>query len=180
MRIRYHIKIFRCNVSYDTLIVIKIENSVSITNGVCLQSFLNGFYYTNLCNVFSIHLPLNGRKIFATGPTRKAQIRVPIPKEPPRMKPITTKETSTIIRITPKFFFNLSEIAMETKSLGPVPASDLITMVIPKARITQPRPFTTILRIKEFIFAKGADKMAVKKSMIGPPKIIQRMVPILI
>ena len=52
-------------------------------------------------------------------------------------------------------------------------------MVIPKAKITHPKPFTIILRIKESIFAKGADKIAVKKSMIGPPKIIQRMVPIL-
>ena len=50
---------------------------------------------------------------------------------------------------------------METKSLGPVPASDLITMVIPKAKIIQPRPFTNILRIKESMSAKGADKIAV-------------------
>ena len=117
--------------------------------------------------------------MFATGPTRNAQIKVPIPKEPPRIKPMTTKETSTIIRITPKFFFNLSDKTMETKSFGPVPASDLITMVIPKARITHPRPFTSILRIREFILPKGAVKIAVKKSMIGPPKIIQRIVPIL-
>ena len=65
------------------------------------------------------------------------------------MKPITTKDTSTIIRITPKFFFNLSARTIETKSLGPVPASDFITMVIPKAKITHPKPFTIILTAKE-------------------------------
>ena len=130
--------------------------------------------------MFSIHFPLNGRKILATGPTRKAQIKVPIPKEPPRMKPITTKDTSTIIRITPKFFFNLSAKTMDTKSFGPVPASDLITIVIPKARIIQPIPFTRILITRESIFVNEADKIAVKKSIIGPPQIIQRIVPILI
>ena len=116
--------------------------------------------------------------MLATGPTRKAQIKVPIPKEPPRRNPIRTKETSTIIRTTPKFFFILSAKTIETKSFGPVPASDLITIVIPKARIAQPRPFTSILRTKEFMFPKGAVKIAVKKSIIGPPKIIQRIVPI--
>ena len=118
--------------------------------------------------------------MLATGPTRKAQIRVPIPMEPPKINPTITKDTSTIIRITPKFFLNLSDRTMETKSLGPVPASDLITMVIPNAKITQPRPFTSIFNMKEFIFPKGADKIAVKKSIIGPPKIMHKMVPILI
>ena len=118
--------------------------------------------------------------MFATGPTRKAQIRVPIPKEPPKTNPKATKVTSTMIRTTPKFFFSLSDRTMETKSLGPVPASDFITIVIPKARMIHPSPFTMILKIKEFMFPKGTDKMAVKKSMIGPPNIIQSMVPILI
>ena len=118
--------------------------------------------------------------MLATGPTRKAQISVPIPKEPPKIKPIATKDTSTIIRITPKFFLSLSDNTIPTKSLGPVPASDFITMVIPKAKITQPKPFTMILRTSEFTFSKGPLKIAVKKSMIGPPKIIHSTVPILI
>ena len=140
---------------------------------------VNKFYAINLCNTFFIHFSLKGRKILATGPTRKAQIKVPIPKEPPKINPMATKDTSTMIRTTPKFFFNLSDRTMETKSLGPVPASDFITIVIPNARMIHPRPLTIILKIREFMFPNGADKMAVKKSIIGPPNIIQSMVPIL-
>ena len=121
---------------------------------------------------------MNGRKILATGPTKNAQIRVPIPIDPPKRNPIATKEISTIIRTTPKFFLSLSDKQIATKSFGPVPASDFITIVIPKAKIIHPKPLISILRTREFIFVKGPLKIAVKKSIIGPPKIIQSMVPI--
>lgn len=39
----------------------------------------------------------------ATGPTKKAQITVPIPTEPPSSQPIKIKRRSVIILITPNF-----------------------------------------------------------------------------
>ena len=128
----------------------------------------------------SIHRPLNGRKIFATGPTRNAQINVPIPRDPPRINPIATKEKSKMILVIPKFFFNFSATTMATKSLGPVPASDFITIVIPNAKMIHPRPLNKIFIGRDVTLVNGSAKIAVKISMIGPPKIIQRMVPIII
>ena len=67
---------------------------------------------------------------------------------------------------------------MATKSLGPVPASDFITIVIPKARITQPKPLDTTLIHSASIEEKGIASKEVKMSIMGPPKIMQRIVPI--
>ena len=82
-------------------------------------------------NTLRMIFSLIGRKYPATGPTQKAQMIVPIPKEPPSRKPTATKDTSTIIRTILNFFFVLSLMTTETRSFGPVPASDLMTMVMP-------------------------------------------------
>ena len=69
--------------------------------------------------------------IWATGPTTNTQIMVPIPNIPPNKNPINTKHPSVTIRMIPNDFFHLSLQTTATRSFGPVPASDLITMVIP-------------------------------------------------
>ena len=119
-----------------------------------------------------------GIKKPATGPTKKAQIIVPIPKEPPSRKPARTKVKSTIIRIMLNFLWVLSLITTATRSFGPVPASDLITMVMPKAKITQPRASIISLNTMEVKVLKTGDNIIEKKSMMGPPQSMQRTVPI--
>jgi len=102
---------------------------------------------------------------------------VPMPKIPPGSTPIITKEKSTITRIMPNGLWSLSEITTPTRSLGPVPASDLITIVIPKARIKQPSirdMKRTIMELPSWI---SPPSNQLKKSMIGPPKNIQIKVP---
>ena len=116
--------------------------------------------------------------MLATGPTKNAQQSVPTPTVPESRNPITTKQISTIILITPKFFLLLSLITTATKSLGPVPQSDLITIVIPNARITEPSAIAIILTIIESVIMFC--KSTVNTSIIGPPKSIHRSVPILI
>ena len=90
-----------------------------------------------------------GRNKPAIGPTKKTQIIVPMPKTPPRRKPENTKPASTIIRIMLNRILSLSLITIATRSLGPVPASELITMVIPKAKITHPTERMAILILIE-------------------------------
>ena len=103
---------------------------------------------------------------------------VPIPTVPPRAKPMPVKIRSTITRTIPKGFFNLSLRTTATKSFGPVPASDLMTIVIPNARITQPMKLTAMRTIRETSPAKSGPSKSVKKSMIGPPQNMQMTVPI--
>ena len=55
-------------------------------------------------------------------------------------------EMSVTIRVGPKGLCNLSLMEMATKSFGPVPASDSMTMVIPNERMMQPSA-TVIIRI---------------------------------
>ena len=83
---------------------------------------------------------LKGRNSPATGPTRKAQMIVPAPKEPPSAYPMATKEKSTAMRTMLNFLCSLSLRTTVTRSLGPVPASNLMTFVMPKTIIMQPEP----------------------------------------
>lgn len=81
--------------------------------------------------ILLISFSLYGRKTPATGPTTKAHMTVPRPKVPPSQNPVAAKRISTIIRTGANFILDFSLMTRATRSLGPVPASDLITMVIP-------------------------------------------------
>lgn len=126
-----------------------------------------------------IHFSFIGINMPATGPTTKAQIIVPRPTVPPRINPVRAKEKSTITRIMLNLKCSLSLITIATRSFGPVPASDLMTIVMPKARMAHPRILTIILAIRDTSPAKSGLKIRLKKSIIGPPQIMQMMVPIL-
>ncbi len=107
-------------------------------------------YIFILLTILLIHFSLKGKKSPATGPTTKAQIIVPSPTVPPSKKPMPAKHKSTTTRTMLNLNLSLSLITIATRSLGPVPAADLITIVIPNARITQPRMLTIIFTIKGF------------------------------
>lgn len=53
---------------------------------------------------------------------------VPMPTAPPNSQPQTRKQASTHIRTTENFFLSLSLITTPTRSFGPVPVSDFITI----------------------------------------------------
>ena len=135
-----------------------------------------GYLFNSLCTNFS----LTGKKRSAIGPIKKAHTIVPMPKTPPRIIPIITKEKSTITRQIPNGFFVLSERTTPTRSFGPVPASDLITMVIPNARIKHPSIREIKRMTMELESLISPPSKYVKKSMIGPPKNIQINVPVFI
>ena len=121
---------------------------------------------------------LTGKKSCAAGPTRKAQMMVPAPTTPPRRNPTSTKVRSTPMRTGPKGLplFSLSTTA--TRSLGPVPAWDRITMVMPKARITHPAASSPTRAGSGRLSLRNGASQAVYTSMMGPPSAMHSTVPI--
>ena len=141
-----------------------------------LKFFKYTYFFNNLCTSFS----LIGKNLSAIGPIRNAQTIVPIPNTPPRRTPIITKEKSTMTRQMPKGFLVLSDTTTPTRSFGPVPASDLMTIVIPNASMKQPRIKEIKRTTKEEESLIIPPNNQLKKSIIGPPKNIQINVPVLI
>lgn len=138
------------------------------------------FYPWNTFKIPSTILSLRGRKSPAAGPTKQAQTIVPMPNAPPSKNPTATKDTSTMILTIPNCLWDFSLITSATKSFGPVPASDLITIVMPNARITHPRARIGSLNQSVLSGKKRNCSILVKKSIIGPPQTIHKIVPILI
>ena len=98
-------------------------------------------------------------------------------RHPPRTKPVKTKTLSVMTLTIPKRKLPFSLITTETKSFGPVPASERITMVIPNARITQPRVNTRTFTGKPAVSIASPFNVHAKNSMIGHPHNMQITVP---
>ncbi len=81
--------------------------------------------------ILSIIFSFTGRNTPATGPTSTTHISVPMPTVPPIANPARVNNASVISLIILNFLWILSEMTRATRSFGPVPASDFITMVIP-------------------------------------------------
>lgn len=141
--------------------------------GACSLHFYRNVLSSTLTQIFSE----KGINICATGPTTAMQMSVPTPTVPPRAKPVSAKARSTAMRTMPNFHLRLSLSTTATRSLGPVPASDLMTMVMPNARMPQP---STTARIRSHMAEPEFTTFWSRKlnrSMIGPPRIMHRKVP---
>jgi len=128
--------------SFSNFFQIQIHN-IRLLPGAQITSFLHHitFHITKCLTIFSDP----GKKKSATHPTRNAQMIVPIPQIPPSIAPTSTNAKSVTTRTSPNRRCAFSLIATATRSFGPVPASDSITMVMPDARIAQPSARIRIL-----------------------------------
>ena len=122
-------------------------------------------------------LPLMGRKTCAQGPTSPAHTRVPSPTTPPSSQPMRAKRISTATRTGPKGFPDLSLRTTATRSLGPVPASERMTTVIPKARITQPSTRASSRQSRASVSGNRGARGTVHRSIMGPPRAMHSSVP---
>ena len=78
----------------------------------------------------------------------------------------------------PKGFLASSLIDTATRSFGPAPRSELMTTVMPKARMTQPATSSAIRPGRPSAPSMGLSRSS-HRSIIGPPRAMQMTVPIL-